>query len=207
MANHPSAEKRNRQRIVRTERNRALKSALRTTIKKARAAVGAGSAKDAKPLVAAEHERATASNTPTGGGDARPVGTASGAARAEKVVLDDEQKAKGQSAQASRPSSSAGMRPAEFNANGGVADRPSTGAAQAAVGAVLGAARSCIAGQPQASSATIHFGSGGEVTGVSVNGPAQGTPAAPCIQSALQKARVQPFAAPTFSLAVTIRPP
>jgi small subunit ribosomal protein S20 len=59
MANHPSAEKRNRQRIVRTERNRALKSALRTTVKKARAAVGAGSAKDAKPLVAAA-ERALA---------------------------------------------------------------------------------------------------------------------------------------------------
>jgi small subunit ribosomal protein S20 len=53
MANHPSAEKRNRQRIVRTERNRALKSALRTTVKKARAAVGAGNAKVAAPLVAA----------------------------------------------------------------------------------------------------------------------------------------------------------
>ena len=53
MANHPSAEKRNRQRIVRTERNRALKSALRTTVKKARAAVGAGNAKTAAPLLAA----------------------------------------------------------------------------------------------------------------------------------------------------------
>jgi small subunit ribosomal protein S20 len=53
MANHPSAEKRNRQRVVRTERNRALKSALRTTVKKARAALGAGDAKVAKPLVAA----------------------------------------------------------------------------------------------------------------------------------------------------------
>ena len=53
MANHPSAEKRNRQRIVRTERNRALKSALRTTVKKARAAVGAGNLKVAAPLVAA----------------------------------------------------------------------------------------------------------------------------------------------------------
>jgi small subunit ribosomal protein S20 len=53
MANHPSAEKRNRQRVVRTERNRALKSALRTTVKKARAAVGAGSAKTAEPLIAA----------------------------------------------------------------------------------------------------------------------------------------------------------
>jgi small subunit ribosomal protein S20 len=53
MANHPSAEKRNRQRIVRTERNRALKSALRTTVKKARAAITAGDVKIAKPLVAA----------------------------------------------------------------------------------------------------------------------------------------------------------
>jgi len=53
MANHPSAEKRNRQRVVRTDRNRAVKSALRTTIKKARAAVGAGNVKTAKPLLAA----------------------------------------------------------------------------------------------------------------------------------------------------------
>jgi small subunit ribosomal protein S20 len=39
MANHASAEKRNRQRITRTERNRAGKSALRTDLKKARAAI------------------------------------------------------------------------------------------------------------------------------------------------------------------------
>ena len=48
MANHPSAEKRNRQRIVRTERNRAAKSALRSTLKKARAAVTGGDAAKAK---------------------------------------------------------------------------------------------------------------------------------------------------------------
>lgn len=41
MANHASAEKRNRQRIRRTERNRSAKSELRTEIKKARAAVAA----------------------------------------------------------------------------------------------------------------------------------------------------------------------
>jgi small subunit ribosomal protein S20 len=40
MANHASAEKRNRQRITRTERNRAAKSALRTDLKKTRAAIG-----------------------------------------------------------------------------------------------------------------------------------------------------------------------
>jgi len=39
MANHASAVKRNRQRIKRTARNRAGKSALRTEVKKARAAV------------------------------------------------------------------------------------------------------------------------------------------------------------------------
>ena len=39
MANHASAEKRNRQRIKRTERNRAGKSALRTSVKKARVAI------------------------------------------------------------------------------------------------------------------------------------------------------------------------
>lgn len=39
MANHASAEKRNRQRITRTERNRAGKSALRTDLKKARTTI------------------------------------------------------------------------------------------------------------------------------------------------------------------------
>jgi small subunit ribosomal protein S20 len=43
MANHASAEKRNRQRITKTARNRAARSSLRSTLKKARAAiVGAG---------------------------------------------------------------------------------------------------------------------------------------------------------------------
>lgn len=41
MANHPSAEKRNRQRIVRTARNRAINSAVRTLVKRVRAAIHA----------------------------------------------------------------------------------------------------------------------------------------------------------------------
>lgn len=41
MANHASAEKRNRQRITRTERNRAGRSALRTDVKKARTTIEA----------------------------------------------------------------------------------------------------------------------------------------------------------------------
>ena len=41
MANHPSAEKRNRQRIKRTDRNRTAKSAVRTIVKKVRVALQA----------------------------------------------------------------------------------------------------------------------------------------------------------------------
>jgi small subunit ribosomal protein S20 len=53
MANHPSAEKRNRQRIVRTERNRSVKGAVRTLLKKARAAIAAPKAGDTAAAVAA----------------------------------------------------------------------------------------------------------------------------------------------------------
>ena len=39
MANHPSAEKRNRQRVTRTTRNRAVASSVRTVVKSVRAAI------------------------------------------------------------------------------------------------------------------------------------------------------------------------
>jgi len=39
VANHPSAEKRNRQRITATTRNRAVASTVRTIVKAARAAI------------------------------------------------------------------------------------------------------------------------------------------------------------------------
>ena len=48
MANHPSAEKRNRQRIKRTTRNRAVKSSVRTHVKDARAAIATKDPKAAK---------------------------------------------------------------------------------------------------------------------------------------------------------------
>jgi small subunit ribosomal protein S20 len=42
MANHPSAQKRNRQRVKRTLRNKGVKSEVRSTLKKARSAVAQG---------------------------------------------------------------------------------------------------------------------------------------------------------------------
>jgi small subunit ribosomal protein S20 len=56
MANHASAEKRNRQRIKRTDRNRAVKSSLRTAVKKARAASSSGAEDQAALLVQAQAE-------------------------------------------------------------------------------------------------------------------------------------------------------
>jgi small subunit ribosomal protein S20 len=50
LANHKSAEKRARQRITRTQRNRRLAGTMRTALKKARAALE-GKAKDADALV------------------------------------------------------------------------------------------------------------------------------------------------------------
>jgi small subunit ribosomal protein S20 len=48
VANHASAEKRNRQRIKRTLRNRAVKSSVRTLVKKVRVALEAKNRGDAE---------------------------------------------------------------------------------------------------------------------------------------------------------------
>jgi hypothetical protein len=124
---------------------------------------------------------------------------------AEKIVLEEEGKPAPKPTPSPAPSD-AKLRPAELSSNK-MTDRPTAGAAQAAIGSVLGNARACIAGHPHPSSAQLVFGSDGQVQSVTVGGPAAGTPAAACIESALKKARVQPFAAATFSLGVTVRPP
>ncbi len=57
MANHASAEKRNRQRIKRTARNRSIKSEFRTLIKQVREAIKSGDSTAAvnalKPAISA----------------------------------------------------------------------------------------------------------------------------------------------------------
>jgi small subunit ribosomal protein S20 len=52
MANHPSADKRNRQRVTRTERNKRIRSAVRSAVKKARTAIAGGKPEAAKEPVA-----------------------------------------------------------------------------------------------------------------------------------------------------------
>jgi hypothetical protein len=77
---------------------------------------------------------------------------------------------------------------------------------QAAIGSVMAGARSCVAGAAAPVPAQVTFASDGSVSGVSVAGTAAGTPAASCIESALKRARVAPFATPSFSLMVWVRP-
>jgi hypothetical protein len=154
------------------------------------------------PQPAPHVESKPGSGTKPGSTGPAPLPAAGGKVVAEKIVLDEEKAAP---SGAPRPGD-AKLRPAELSSAGGMTERPSAGAAQAAVGAVLGAARACVAGHPQPSSAQLVFSSDGQVQSVSVGGPAAGTPAAACIESALKKARVQPFAASSFSLGVTVRP-
>lgn len=87
-----------------------------------------------------------------------------------------------------------------------VPSRPPTGKVTAAVGAVMGGAKACVAGADDVSRANITFGSSGAVKSVSVSGWAAGKPAASCIQSALKGANVGPFSDPTFVFGVNIRP-
>jgi small subunit ribosomal protein S20 len=60
MANHASAEKRNRQRLVRTERNKAVRSSVRTAVKKARSALAAGDSAAKDKVAEASRELAKA---------------------------------------------------------------------------------------------------------------------------------------------------
>jgi len=60
MANHASAEKRNRQRLVRTERNKAVRSSVRTAVKKARTALAEGDSAAKDKVAEASRELAKA---------------------------------------------------------------------------------------------------------------------------------------------------
>jgi hypothetical protein len=60
---------------------------------------------------------------------------------------------------------------------------------------------------PDASRATIWFGSDGAVQKVDVTGPAAASPKqAPCIRSALGGAHVPPFSQNSYAAPVTVRP-
>jgi hypothetical protein len=90
-------------------------------------------------------------------------------------------------------------------AAGTVPQKPSQGAVTGAIGAVLPGARACLGPDDPVSRATITFTSAGAVQNVSVSGGAVGKPAEGCIKAALGKAKVAPFAEPTYTANITVR--
>jgi len=62
MSNHPSAAKRNRQRITRTTRNRSIRSSVRTVVRQARAAIAAGDGQAAQQVKKAIQALASAAS-------------------------------------------------------------------------------------------------------------------------------------------------
>lgn len=134
---------------------------------------------------------------------APPPAAAAAAATANKAgaVVLEEQTPPTQAA----PPSSAPLRPADGTGTQ-VPDAPSSGAIQAALARPKVSAGHCVVGMPGETTATVVFGSDGKVHSVSVAGPAQGTAAEACIQSALSQAKVQPFARDTFQVRIPIRP-
>jgi hypothetical protein len=91
------------------------------------------------------------------------------------------------------------------NATGNVPQKPSQGAVTGALGAVLPQARTCLGPDDPISRASVVFTSGGAVQSISVSGGAAGKPAETCIKDALSKAKLQPFAEPTYTANITIR--
>lgn len=90
--------------------------------------------------------------------------------------------------------------------NSSVPEKPPQGSVQAAIRAVSGNAKACVAGADDISRANVTFGSNGAVTSVSVSGWAAGKGAASCIKTALKGANVGPFSSPSFTVTVPIRP-
>lgn len=90
-------------------------------------------------------------------------------------------------------------------AAGTVPQKPSQGAVTGAIGAVLPGARACLGPDDPVSRAAITFTSAGAVQNVNVSGGAAGKPAEACIKSALGKAKIAPFAEPTYTANITVR--
>jgi hypothetical protein len=91
-------------------------------------------------------------------------------------------------------------------APGSVPQRPSQGALSSAIGRSLPDARACLGPDDGVSYATVIFESGGGVQNVTLSGFAANKPAGACIITALKKASVGPFAEPTYTAKITVRP-
>jgi len=178
--------------------------AAATSAEAAPAATEAPKADDAKGAAgtAAPSATAVASNEPAKA--AQPAGSALVGSKVGSLA-EEIQKAGGGGDLPTAPQDD-GSKPASGAASGNIPEQPSQGNAQAAIRAVMGGAKACVAGAPEPTSANVTFSSSGSVQSVSVSGWAAANGKAACVKGALQGAHVSPFAKPTFTVPVTVRP-
>ena len=130
-------------------------------------------------------------------------GSSPGVKQEAVVLQDDPEPPQAQVAEkkAAEPVAEPPLKPAEGH-SGSVPLNPSAGAVSTALSSVRGGAQACLAGQTEAVTAVVTFAADGHVQSVRAGGPSGA-----CIQAALSKARVSPFAKDSFSASTTIRPP
>jgi hypothetical protein len=155
---------------------------------------------DAK--TAPEGSHASAASKSLGGGAKVPAAASASALAREDVKLDEDPPPPQPKAAEAPPEPALTPAAAEVQHTGNVPLTPSSGAVSTALSSVRGGAQACLAGQTQPVSAVVTFASDGHVLRVSAGGPA-----GPCIQAALAKARIAPFAKDSFSAPTTVRPP
>jgi hypothetical protein len=139
-----------------------------------------------------------------GAAKAAAAAAAAAAPASSAVVLEEDAQpaqAVAEPAPKAEPTSEPELKPAEGN-SGSVPLTPSAGAVSTALSSVRSNAQACLAGQNDPVSAVVTFAPDGHVLRVSAGGPSGA-----CIQAALSKARIQPFARESFSATTTIRPP
>jgi hypothetical protein len=144
--------------------------------------------------------------TPAAGPALAPskAGAAPSAVAQQNVVLDDDPAPA--PVAAAEPKVAAAppeppLKPAQ-GSSGDVPLTPSAGAVSTALSSVRGGAQACLAGQTESVTAVVTFAADGHVLRVSAAGPSGA-----CIQAALAKAHIAPFARESFSATTTIRPP
>jgi hypothetical protein len=150
----------------------------------------AAAAKDPTPVDDSKLSGALAKGTPTG----KPGDLQSEMIRAAGGAKDP-------AAGAGTPEPAAGNSKTQD-----IPEKPSQGSVQAALGAVMGGAKACVAGGDDVSRAEVTFGSSGAVTSVRVSGWGAANGKSGCIQAALKGAKVGAFSAPSYSIGVPVRP-
>lgn len=166
----------------------------------------APAASDAPKTEPAPGTTGTAAASATAVAEVKPSAPSAAEPKGSKVGTLDEEMKKAVGSSESQPAPADESKPAAGGSGGALPDQPSQGNAQAAVRSVLPGARACVAGATETSSASVTFSSSGSVQSVSVGGWAAQNGKTGCVKSALQGAHVAPFAKPSFTVPVTIRP-